>query len=160
MTIMTHGSGPCDALHLLAQDIAWVVTPIADLDALARETFEHLRRLRVTLGMTGSAPAPGEPDRERDGMLRLDAEAADHLGALGPNGVVLAHTLRREAKERWRRYVLGTGVTTRANLWSLWLSDSSRHGASPFAWMLCTVLWLDVVRPRIEARVSHAGYPA
>ena len=131
-------------------------------DDLARRLVNELRRFRAALGMDGEPPEWGGTPPERDGMLELDANAANALEALGgPWGRKQAEAVRRAAAERWRTYTDAPGSTATvpgvappapAGLWRLWLPDAGTHGASCFARALAGVLWFDVVRPEIERR--------
>lgn len=96
-------------------------------------------------------PADWQP-LDREGMLWLDAGAADFIEKLGPDGKIGAAALRAKAKDRWQEHVqpLFTDPHAAAALWRLWVDPSYGTGGPRILANLASVLWKDVVQPRLE----------
>lgn len=99
-----------------------------------------------------------EPPSE-DGLLWLDARAARHFESIGDAGRDKAAELREASRRRWADFksppqpsLPGITVAPPEALWKLWYDPSLEVCPLRFAWLLCRVLWRDVVRPRLEER--------
>jgi len=139
-------------------------------DALARELVRQLRSAREAIGMAEPPPVWGDAPPSRDGMLALDADGADFLARLGPEGKKAAEELRTKGTRLWDDF---TGVQARlpgvptdpAALYHAWWPDKRWATSLPetpagtleqrpsrFAVALCEVLWKDVVPRTLETR--------
>lgn len=87
-------------------------------------------------------------------LLDLDARAAAFVSQLGTNGGELADAIHKNAAKRWQSYQQGAA----AQLFALWHPRGPKDFVNNFAESLCRVLWLDVVRPQLDAeRVKPAA---
>lgn len=135
---------------------------------LAGRLADELHKAAEACGMTGEAPEWGSAPPERDGMLALDAAAADFLAEYGKHGREAADNYREKAAKRWRHYSQNTGgPDALVNLYRAWWPDISAERftarvdevPSRFARNLCWVLWRDTVKPVLE-RLRRLPAPA
>lgn len=141
-TLEDQGKRPEAAAHaaMTTRDVA--------IGALERALLEHLEKVASRID------ALGEGVHEASGIMAWDAYLAEHVEGIGETGRELAGSIRRNAPARWaaRDEPAETDAALRltwARLWRLWLVLD--HASAPLAVShLATVLWREVVGPRID----------
>ena len=103
---------------------------------------------------------------EQGGLFRLDAESADFLERLGPEGKEMAAKIRAKSRQRWGTYVAiqpGAMDTDAAQqLWRLWWDPQYSLTSMRFIPALAHVLWKDIVhvqRERIRKKSPAIALP-
>lgn len=108
----------------------------AEMMALATKLGEHAAMFAKWL-------SGRDLDAEREGMLEIDARAAEYLAALGEPGKAEAAQLASEARTRWEKAGAGSAP---GFLWSAWDRDREA-GVSPFVARLARLLWTGWAEP-------------
>lgn len=128
-----------------------------EIDALSRALGERLREMSMDLRLRSELAFKegGDPLREREGMLWLDARAADFLEDVGPYGRGLAAELRTRARVRWEQQLRNRSDPVREgaspiSLFRLWYDPDHDPTQIPFVSILARVLWRDEVEPRLR----------
>jgi len=125
-----------------------------EVERFAGELLVQLRRAARLINIEGATQEEILNPISQDGMLSWDARAAQFIARLGDTGRENAAKLRSLSRERWATFCSAKGEERNqalAAVWSLcWADMSARVTPLPFAYGLARVLWLDVVKPRLE----------
>lgn len=117
---------------------------------LAALVLEHARQIATEV----LSEDPRSNETGPDGaILRWDEVFADAIDRLGPAGSAAAETVRVHSAQRSRQIpLLGTPTPAPGERWRLWLLPLDDDAPETPRWihMLGRVLWLDVLRPRLE----------
>lgn len=119
------------------------------LPALALELQAQIGRMREALGMLGAPPADDAAALEQEGgILAQDERFAAFVATMGAAGMACAVEVRERAAKR------GEGPADGLR-WGMWTTLQG------FALRLATVLWTDLVAPRLarRPRVDALVYP-
>ena len=154
-TRLCGGVGPCSEHYTIAQ----AALRRAGHDDLrrphqvalvARETWLRLRHLLNMVWLPTINRVTDETD-----MLPADAFVCDVIEGIGPQGALFAEDLRQKSRRRWAAYVSGVSAQE-AQLWHNWHRTDFAPTTMPIAAVVAYVVWLDVLKPKVDAM----PYPA
>lgn len=162
-----HGWRSDNAAAIGAREaLAWLTVKQSDpyaerpdaLDRLQGETARALEEAQAAIGRSRVGPRVARylADEERDGMLAIDADAADWLERLDATAAEQFRSRRRRALVAWRNDPgrddpeLPLGDPARPSPpWDFW------RDWAEFAQALALVLWVVRVQPELERRPTH-----
>lgn len=84
-----------------------------------------------------------------DGILNFDFIFSKFIKQIGSKGQELSSKIKNNSKKRVNAF--RSGEAPEGTLWKIWQYNPLGHYRHPrYALILCEVLWLDVVKPRLE----------
>lgn len=114
-------------------------------DKLARVLCEQTRELWQKLRLDKPLASTAQLTEVRDGVLWIDALAAEHFETIGSKSETLAQALRNASRRRVQAYQ--TKGSTLAKLWLPWHSHRRANEPSPSILLqFCRALWNDVAK--------------